>query len=208
LGAFLVDGRRAVMSEAGREALVTPRSEMTPGDPSQLYAFGLAVGPSLGVSPVEWYDVTTWNHGGSTLTMASMFLALPEQRLVISVLRNARDPSPAFAALLSTALASYASLPPPHAEPPRQPEDPARYVGTYSDPQGLGTLHLRWDGQTLSVSAPDVEALGASVAPTVVIVRPNVLVVRSTTAGIRSPSGHPLAATRATSSGARTHSAA
>jgi CubicO group peptidase (beta-lactamase class C family) len=177
LGAFLVEGRRAFLSEASRRALVTPQTLTTPGDPNMSYAFGLMVGRSLDFGPDEWYDVPTWTHTGSTLTMASMFLVLPEQRFVISVLRNARDPSPAFRALMSTALAQFARLPPRHAEPARPPDDPARYAGTYSDPRGLGTVRLRWDGASLSVSAPDIEALGVSVAPTVTIVRPNILVL-------------------------------
>lgn len=175
LGAFLVDGRRAFLSDANRAALVAPRVETIPGGASLSYAYGLMVAPTLRLGPDE-YDVTTWTHDGSTLTMVSLFLALPEQRFVISVLRNARDQSPAFPALLSTALAQYARLPAPHAAPVPQPDDPARYAGTYSDPQGLGTLHLRWDGATLSISAPDIEAMGIAVAPAVTIARPNVLV--------------------------------
>jgi len=178
VGAFLLEGRRRFLRDETRQTMLTPQTELTPGEPAVAYALGLLVGQGLSLGPDQYYDVPVISHDGATLTMASNFLALPEQQLVVSVLRNANDAPPSLITLLTSAVREYAKLPPKGTPPtPSAPDSGARYAGTYSDPQAFGTIELRWDGTTLTVRAPDVEAMGATVDPTAIIARKNVLVI-------------------------------
>jgi CubicO group peptidase (beta-lactamase class C family) len=177
IGAMLVGGAPSFLSEASRAALVNPQTPVTPGDPNLSYAFGLYVSPRLVLAPDEQYDLQSWTHSGGTLSMASFFLVIPERRLVISVLRNTRDQTGHLRGIMSAALSGYAQLPERHAAPPVPPDEGARYAGSYRDPDGLGTLVLQWDGSSLRVSAPELEARGIAVGPSVTIIRPNVLLI-------------------------------
>jgi CubicO group peptidase (beta-lactamase class C family) len=178
VGAFLLEGRRRVLREVTRREMLTPQTLLTPGETVASYSFGLILARGVGLGPDAFYDVPVIMHDGATLTMASTFLALPEHDFVMSVLRNANDAPASLIELQVTALRQYAGLTLPGTPPaPSEPDDGARYAGTYSDPQAFGTLELRWDGAQLSVRAPDIEALGGEVDPEVVIARKNVLMI-------------------------------
>lgn len=178
LGAFLLQGQPRYLRAATRRELLTPQTELIPGVPEVAYSFGLMIGDGLTLGADEWYDVPLWTHDGGTPTMASLFLVLPEQHFVLSVLRNAPESPESLTTLLATTVRQYAGLPPRRPAPLVVPPDSgARYAGTYADPQAFGTLALRWDGTALTVSAPGLEALGVTVDPTVIVARPNVLVL-------------------------------
>jgi CubicO group peptidase (beta-lactamase class C family) len=178
VGVFLLEGQRGYLRAATRRELLTPQTELTPGVPEVAYSFGLLIGDGLPLGADEWYDVPLWTHDGATPTMSSTFLVLPEQRFVLSVLRNAPESPDSLTALLATTVRQYAGLPAKQPAPPVVPPDSgARYAGTYADPQAFGTLELSWDGTHLTVSAPALESLGVTVDPTVIVARPNVLVL-------------------------------
>ncbi|MEY4513045.1 MAG: hypothetical protein RLZZ450_5167 [Pseudomonadota bacterium] len=178
VGVSLLQGPQTYLRRQTRSEMLTPQVELTPGEPAVAYAFGLLIGDGLPVGEADWYDVPFWTHDGGTPAMASTFLVLPEQHFVMSVLRNRTEAPPSLATLLTTAVQQYAGLPPKQPPPLAVPPDSgARYAGTYADPQAFGTLRLRWDGTDLTVSAPELEALGVTVDPVVVVARPNVLVL-------------------------------
>jgi CubicO group peptidase (beta-lactamase class C family) len=181
IGAFLVSGEPRILDDELRGEMLSAQALTDPLPDSAAYGFGLALGKHINLGPTEGYDIGFWEHGGATLRMSSEFFVFPEQDLVFSVLTNTslNDPaeSSAWQMLAVSLIHTYVALPPAQAPTPPEPaDDGARYAGTYADPRGLGTVELHWDGSALTLSAPDLAALGAKVDENVIIAQKNLLV--------------------------------
>lgn len=168
VGAFLIDGDTAVLSDASRAAITTGHVGLYPGvDPADLgYGYGVMTIKGFYASDTEFYETPLWQHGGNTLTMTSAFYVLPEARLAVSILSNGYGDD--FTRTAVVALTEIAELPEP-IDPPsllEPPENLDAYAGTWEDPYGVGTIDITWDGSDLRIDMPDLEAAGVDVADT------------------------------------------
>jgi hypothetical protein len=106
-----------------------------------------------------------WQHGGNTMTMTSAFYVLPDDDFVLSILSNGYGDS--FSNTVLAALTEIVQLP-AASDPPvyPAPENLESYVGTWEDPNGIGTITLSWATDHLEVSVPSLEAGGHTVQST------------------------------------------
>jgi CubicO group peptidase (beta-lactamase class C family) len=163
---FLVDGDPSVLPDELLALVETPHVAMYPAmDAADFgYGYGLMVNND-GWNGFEGFydDVPLWAHGGNTMSMTSTFFAVPEQRVAVVVLSNGYGDD--FSTTAVKAIEALAELPTPTEapsllNPPANLEDAA---GTWVDPWTAGTLEISWDGATLQVAAPDLEAAGHTV---------------------------------------------
>lgn len=168
LAGFLVDGDTGVLSDELRAQLTTAHVPLYPAtEPALLgYGYGLMVN-STGWNGIEgYYDgVPLWSHGGNTMTMTSTFYVLPEQRVAVVVLSNGYGDD--FTLTAVTAMEAVAALPEPGEAGSwlEEPSDLEELAGTWEDPHAVGRVTISWDGESLLVDAPDLEALGLDVGP-------------------------------------------
>jgi CubicO group peptidase (beta-lactamase class C family) len=168
LGAFLVNGDPAVLSEASRAALTTAAMPLYPSIPAEDltgYGYGLFVGHRLNLESGA-YDVALWSHGGNTLCQTSTFYVLPDQQLVIAILSNGYGDDmvgPAVAAMEAYA-GEELGEPIAGASYPTEQDPLETYAGTYVD-AWLGEITVTTDGVDLFVSIPAAAAAGITVRP-------------------------------------------
>lgn len=169
VGAFLIDGNPAVLSDALREQVTTLHAPAYPDVDWQGYGYGVVLLPNGYSSFDGWKSAPLWLHGGNTLSYTSTWCALPEQRVVVSILSNGYgDP---FLNDCVLAAEAFVTLP-DGGEPPElfaPPADLSTYTGTWVDPHAVGRIELTTDGVDLFVSMPDLEAMGYSVGETLTV---------------------------------------
>lgn len=165
LGAFLIHGNSAVLSDSLREQMVTPQALLNPTVPGQYYGYGMMLFDGFHIGADTYIARPLWEHGGNTMTMTSAIYVLPEDDFVLTVLSNGYGDN--FTNTAVTALQGIVSLPAP-SEAPAVPEasDLESYVGTWEDPNGIGSITLTWVDDHLEVSVPSLEAGGHKVKST------------------------------------------
>jgi CubicO group peptidase (beta-lactamase class C family) len=158
---FLVDGNESVLSEPLREEMTSAHSPYYNHLTTLAYGYGLFAQRGFPSATGEFYDVPYLWHGGSTETMTSASLLLPEQRVAVSVLANGNAEDLDRVARAALTVAARQTLPPPSSLPaPPPPADGLpSYAGSYVDPS-LGELTLGWDGQNVTIDVPALTALG------------------------------------------------
>lgn len=165
-GGFLIDGDASVLDPTLLAELETPHVPLYPGvDASALgYGYGLFITGDGWNGYEGWHPgVPLWSHGGNTMSMTSTFYLLPEQRIAVAILSNGYGDD--FVEPVVLAMEGLTDLPTDKTSPSLLPEatDQPELAGTWYDGNALGTLEVTWDGDSLAVEAPDLEAAGYTV---------------------------------------------
>jgi CubicO group peptidase (beta-lactamase class C family) len=164
VAAFLVDGAEAVLPDEACAKLTTPHIPLYTVYPTLTYGYGVVLQAGIWVGD-DYYETPYWAHGGNTMAQTSTLVILPELRFAVTILSNGY--ADAMSNTVDAAVANFAPLPVATEWTPwPEPADLESFVGTWYDPNVLGTVRLSWDGTDLRVHAPDLEAAGVSVGDT------------------------------------------
>lgn len=161
LARFLVDGDESVLDTALLRELETAQVPLYPTLEGQSYGYGLFVVDGFNVGS-SFYDSPLWVHGGNTLTQTSTFYVLPEQRFAFSILSNGYGDS--FNNTVGALLEMVDMGEPADGPSYPEPADLESYAGTYVD-HLLGEIVITYDGSSLNISIPALDALGYTVEP-------------------------------------------
>ncbi len=168
-GSFLIHGDPAVLDDALRAGITTPHVSTLYYDEHLAYGYGEFVWDLYPLSD-GFYPIRVWEHGGNTLSFTSVFLVLPDQDVVISILSNGYgDLWPETTEALIRAVVD--PLPPISAYegPGFDPSKIDAHVGLYSDPFNVGDLIVTSDGAGgLLIDAPLLDAYDFVVDPVLV----------------------------------------
>ncbi|HSA32357.1 MAG TPA: serine hydrolase domain-containing protein [bacterium] len=163
---FLMEGEPEVLADDLREKMVEEQVDTRYGMGTVHYGYGLFVERGYMSEAGDWYEVPVWEHGGNTLSFTNIFYMFPEQDFAVAICSSAYGTD--FSHSLDAAVMSLAGLPAPAADAPVYTIDPARFddhVGTYDDPNNVGTLIVTRKNDDLFVEAPDLAGYGLSVTP-------------------------------------------
>ncbi len=164
---LLHGGHPEVLSDASRALISAPAVKKGPtlsDDWSAWYGMGLSLRTEYLLNfsaELAMRRAPIWYHGGNTLDFTALGSVLPEQDLIVVTLGNGYgdDHWP----IAEKAQLSLVELPDPEPIPwPPEPEDLAPFAGSWADPRSVGDLTVTTNGSSLSVVAPDLDALGAS----------------------------------------------
>jgi CubicO group peptidase (beta-lactamase class C family) len=160
--AFLRDGDPAVLGDAERAAMQSPRIDTEMFLDLVHYGYGLLVSEGGFYGPGAWdfYDVRVVMHDGALPGFSSELFYVPELDVGFVTLANTDGAYfyESFAAVLHT----IADMPRPVASPDltMSREELESFAGDYLDPYNVGRVQVSLDGERLVVSMPDLDALG------------------------------------------------
>lgn len=167
---FLVDGDPDVLPDDLRVAMITPQAPVVNHADGAAYGYAMFLQDAFGNGAGDFFASPLISHGGNTLTMTSASLALPEQRVAVSVLANGADEDLNDIVLAALLAGAGDRLPAP-SEPPvvlgPPSDDLASYAGTFTDPN-LGEVTITWVDDHLEISIPVLTELGSTVGPSLV----------------------------------------
>ena len=162
-GDFLINGNPNVLSDDSRTAMTSEQVDTMVYPDFQHYGYGVLL--NKGFSGLDgYYSTPVWQHGGAIYGYSAQIFILPEYDFSIAVLSNTDGAY--FNTAIAVAVESLiADLPEPTAFPDPQIDAATfdRYVGTYVDPNNVGTLHIGLDDGILTVDAPTLTQYGYSV---------------------------------------------
>lgn len=144
-----------------RAALLGRHPATLPHDTHVGYDYGLYVGVGLGTGDGNFYAVPALEHGGNTMTMTSSSVALPEQRLAVSVLANGAEEELSLLTGRILSIAGQGRFPEPTPRPQLPPpaSDLSVYAGAFTEPN-LGDIQLSWADAQLQIEIPRLDELG------------------------------------------------
>lgn len=163
---FMMKGDPAVLSDDLRGKMVEEQVDTLYGMGTVHYGYGLFIERGYMSEAGDWYAVPVWEHGGNTLSFTNIFYMFPDQEFAVAICSSAYGTD--FSHSLDAAVMSLAGLPAPSADAPAYTVDPTRFddhVGTYHDPNNVGTLIVTRDGDTLKIEAPTLVEYGLTVTP-------------------------------------------
>lgn len=158
-GRFLMVGDPGVLSDALREEMQSPQVDMGMGGGFYSYGYGLLINPGFYAAD-SYIPATVVSHDGAIMGYAAQLAFLPEQGWGV-VLLASTDGAYLYNAL-TEALLLAPGLPAPTALPDLDP-DPSLYAdaaGAWLDPYNTGRLVVSGDAEGLTVSLPDLDAVG------------------------------------------------
>jgi len=162
-GSFFIHGDPSVLSDSLRGEITTGQVRTYPAWDAQTYGMGWFL--SDWISTYEGvYATPFWSHGGNTLTMTSLTWIFPEKDLSISILSNGYGDDFTNTALALVSGSGLLTDPVEAPDVPDEETDHAQLVGDYWDHE-IGTVSITDVDGALTVSAPGLDALGASYDP-------------------------------------------
>jgi CubicO group peptidase (beta-lactamase class C family) len=174
---FLMEGDDAVLSSALREEITSEQVDTGFVSGNLHYGYGMFVWRGYLTNDETWYPVRVWEHGGNTLSFTNVMYMLPDQRFAIVITSSGFGTD--FSHSVDVAVETLVDLPQP-TEAPAYEIDPStfgRHVGTYSDPYNIGQVIITQEGDDLVISAPDLDAAGLDVDPTLIPISSEIFAV-------------------------------
>ncbi len=163
LAAFIRNGNQAVLSDALRAEITTPKVTTGYLNGTRHYGYGMAIWEGFLTSEGTYYPMPVWFHGGNTNSFTTDFWVLPEQDFALCIVVSGVYAD--FDHSVDVAMETLVALPEP-IDAPLATVDPStfgRHVGTYLDRFNLGHIIIEDAGDALTVSMPDAEAAGVTV---------------------------------------------
>lgn len=175
---FLMHGNTTVLSDALRAEITSEQVDTLFVNGNLHYGYGMHVWRGFLTSDgTSFYPVPVWEHGGNTLTFTNDFWMLPEQDFALAITVSGYGTD--FSHSVDVAIETLVELPEP-VEAPMYTVDPTqfvRHVGTYSDPFNVGDMIIEDQGGMLTISMPDLDALGYDVSPELTAISSEIFVV-------------------------------
>ncbi len=174
---FILHGNPNVLSDALREEITTEQVDTLYQSGTYHYGYGMFVGRGHLTNDGTWYPMTVWDHGGNTLSFTNTLLMLPEHDFAIAITTSGYGTD--FDHSVDVALTSLVDVPPP-GDAPMYEVDPTqfvRHVGTYDDPFNVGQVIIEQVGDDLTVSLPDVDAIGIPYGSTLQAISSNIFLL-------------------------------
>ena len=151
---FLMDGDPTVLSDELRLTMASEQVNMETAGDTAGYGYGLMTSTGWIVDG-EWVETPVVHHSGAIPGFSADLVLLPEYGVAAAALVSTDG---AYLDTLLDALLLYLPDDLPTGDmPDLLPDEPAEfqsYVGTYHDPNNVGTLHVSVEDDTLVVDAP------------------------------------------------------
>jgi CubicO group peptidase (beta-lactamase class C family) len=161
---FFVDGDPSVLSDELRLAMMTEQTPLYNHSHGIGYGYGFVIYSFYPSRLRTFHEVPFVWHDGGTLTMTSLSLVLPAQRVAVSVLANGVQEDLSLVASVALEAAAGGPLPseigPPNALLGEPSDDLAAYAGTFTDPN-YGEITITFEDGRLEVEAPVLAELGS-----------------------------------------------
>jgi CubicO group peptidase (beta-lactamase class C family) len=165
---FLYRGNCAVLSDATRLAMESPKVNTHLNGTVDHYGFGMYSTTGLDFGPGQYFTGHHIDHSGAQRGWSSYWNLNMEDGFGFVVFQNSNGPG--FNDTMLYAVQQLEGLT-AQAEPPSTQTDPhvyPSYAGTYVDPYQLGTVVVTSANGAVSVSLPDLDAIGIAYSPTLV----------------------------------------
>jgi len=161
---FLMAGDPAVLADEWREAMTTPQICTEEFLDLGHYGYGVFVYDGFYMG-YDFYELPLATHGGAISGFSADVYFVPEQQVGIATL--ASTDGAYFGSTVATALMTLVDLPAPTSGPDLtvDPETYDELAGTYHDEYGVGEIIVERQGDTLTVSLPDMELHGYEYDP-------------------------------------------
>jgi hypothetical protein len=166
---FFVDGDPNVLSDELRREMMTEQTPTYNHSQGVIgYGYGLGTQGFYASHRGTFHELPVVAHDGGTLTMTSLSVILPEQRVAVSVLANGLQEDVSLVTLVALEAAVGEPLPsripPPEAPLGTPAEDLAPYAGSFTDPN-YGEITITHQASRLEVEVPSLAELGAVIGP-------------------------------------------
>jgi CubicO group peptidase (beta-lactamase class C family) len=163
---FIMHGNTTVLSDDLRAEITTEHVDSGYLNGAMGYGYGMFVWDGFLTSDGEaFYPMTVWEHGGNTVSMTNAFWMLPEHDFAICITSSGYGTD--FEHSVDVAIQTLVDLP-EGIDPPTYTVDPtqfSRHVGTYDDPYNIGQVIIEDQGGNLTISMPDLDAMGIDYDP-------------------------------------------
>ena len=168
---FLRSGNSAVLSDALRNEMMSPKVNMKTLLDYQYYAYGLAISEGIFVGD-DWYDMRVISHSGGIPGYTAHLYYIPELDFGFIALAN-RNNAP-LSGVLPTALSTLCELPTPAEAPGLETTDEMldSLIGHYVDPYRLGDVYIDRSGDDITVEIPLYDLYGIAYESTALPVSP------------------------------------
>ncbi|NUP09491.1 MAG: beta-lactamase family protein [Polyangiaceae bacterium] len=174
---FVMHGNTTVLSDELRAEIVKEHADTLYGMGTMHYGYGMFVDRGYETEDGAYYEMPVWEHGGNTLSFTNILYMLPDQDFAIAICTSAYGTD--FSHSVDAALTSLVDLPPPGRAPAYEvdPSQFVNHVGTYEDPFNVGQVIIAQEGDTLTISMPDLDEAGFDVDPDLYAISSDIFVV-------------------------------